>query len=347
MGKVPEISSEIRSAIVILHNEGKSERAIASQLKLSKTCVHNAITRYKETNNYRDRPRSGRPRATTSSEDHFIVVTSKRNRRLTASEIRAEVNKSRSKPVSLTTVKRRLRDANLFGRVAVRKPLLRPQNKRKRMQWVLDHEDWTEEDFGKVLWTDESKFEVFGSKRRVFVRRSAEEKMMPDCVVPTVKHGGGSVMVWGCFSSHGTGDLVRIHGIMKKEQYKTILEKNAVPSGLRLIGNGFIFQQDNDPKHSSKLCRGYLERKEANGVLKNMTWPPQSPDLNPIELLWEELDRKVRDACPSSQEDLWRILQDSWKSINKQTIDKLIARLPKLVKKVKHCKGGFFDEKSV
>ncbi|KAF9407389.1 hypothetical protein HW555_012578 [Spodoptera exigua] len=123
MGKVPEINSEIRFAIVVLHNEGKSERAIASQLKLSKTCVHNAIIRYKETNSNQDRPRSGRPRATTSSEDHFIVVTSKRNRRQTAPEIRAELNKSRSKPVSLTTVKRRLRDANLFGRVAARKPL--------------------------------------------------------------------------------------------------------------------------------------------------------------------------------------------------------------------------------
>lgn len=347
MGKVREISSETRSVIVVLHNEGKSEREIATQLKLSKTCVHNTIARYKKTGSNQDRPRSGRPRATTSSEDKFIVVTSKRNRRLTAPEIRAEVNKSRSEPVSLTTVKRRLRDANLFGRVAVRKPLLRPQNKRKRMQWAHTHRDWTEEDFKKVLWTDESKFEIFGSKRRIFVRRSAEEKMMPDCVVPTVKHGGGSIMVWGCFSSHGTGDLVRVEGIMKKEQYKRILQQNAVPSGLKLIGNGFYFQQDNDPKHSSKLCRGYLEHKETEGVLKNMVWPPQSPDLNPIELLWEELDRNVRIRCPSSQEDMWKALQESWNNISQETIDKLIARMPRLVRNVIKCKGGFFDEKSV
>jgi transposase len=347
MGKVREISSETRAVIVVLHNEGKSEREIASKLKLSKTCVHNAITRYKETGTNQDRPRSGRPRATTSSEDNFIVVTSKRNRRLTAPEICAEVNKTRSEPVSVTTVKRRLRDAKLFGRVAVRKPLLRPQNKRKRMQWALTHRDWSEEDFKKVLWTDESKFEIFGSKRRVFVRRSAEEKMMPDCVVPTVKHGGGSIMVWGCFSSHGTGDLVRVDGIMKKEQYKEILEQNAVPSGLRLIGDGFIFQQDNDPKHSSKLCRGFLEQKETEGVLKNMVWPPQSPDLNPIELLWEELDRNIHNCCPSSKEDMWKVLQESWNNISPETINKLIARMPRLVKKVIKCKGGFFDEKSV
>lgn len=347
MGKVREISTEMRSAIVVLHNEGKSERAIACQLKLSKTCVHQTIHRYRETGSHQDRPRSGRPRATTSSEDTFIVVTSKRNRRFTAPEIRAAVNQSRSEPVSLNTVKRRLRDANLFGRVAIRKPLLRPQNKKKRMEWALAHRDWTEEDFRKVLWTDESKFEIFGSKRRIYVRRSAEEKMMPACVVPTVKHGGGSVMVWGCFSSYGTGELVRINGIMKKEQYKQILQRNAIPSGFRLIGNGFVLQQDNDPKHSSKLCKKYLERKEAEGVLKNMVWPPQSPDLNPIELLWEELDRTVRHRCPSSQEDMWNALQESWSSISMETIQKLIARMPRLVKKVIKCKGGFFDEKSV
>ena len=66
----------------------------------------------------------------------------------------AEVNKCRSKPVSLTTVKRRLRDAKLLGRVAVQKPLLRPQNKIKLMQWALTHRDWTKNNFKKVLWTD-------------------------------------------------------------------------------------------------------------------------------------------------------------------------------------------------
>jgi transposase len=134
MGNKWEISSDTPSAIVVLHNEGKSERAIASQLKLSKTCVHTTITRYKETGSYEDRARSGTPIATTSSENNITVVTSKRNRCLTTPEIRAEVLKCRREPVSLTTVKRRLRDVKLFGRVAVRKPLLRPQNKKKRLQ---------------------------------------------------------------------------------------------------------------------------------------------------------------------------------------------------------------------
>ncbi|CAK1598920.1 unnamed protein product [Parnassius mnemosyne] len=121
MGKAREISSEGRSAVVTLRNEGKFEREIALQLKLSKTCVHGTITRYRDTGTFQDRPRSGRPRATTSSEDHFIP------------RIRVEVNKTRVKPLSVTSVKWRLRDAKLYGRIAVRKPLLRPQNSKKRM----------------------------------------------------------------------------------------------------------------------------------------------------------------------------------------------------------------------
>lgn len=90
--------------------------------------------------------------------------------------------------------------------------------------------------------------------------------MVPDSVVPIVKHGKGSVMVWGYFSGNGTGDLVQIEAIMKKEQYKLFLEQNAIPSEMNLVSNGFIVQQGSDTKHSSKLCIGYLEHKESEGT---------------------------------------------------------------------------------
>ena len=105
---------------------------------------------------------------------------------------------------------------------------------------------------------------------------------MPDCVVRTVKHGDGSIMVWACFSSHGTGDLVRVEGIMTKEQNKLILRQNAVPSGLRLIGNGFF----SNKIVITKLCRSYLERE---WVLKNIVWPPRCPDLNQLRFCGKSL----------------------------------------------------------
>ena len=68
--------------------------------------------------------------------------------------------------------------------------------------------------------------------------------MISTCVVPTVKHGGGGVMVWGCFAGDSVSDLFRIQG-----RLNSIRQRYAIPSGLRLVGLLFVFQQDNDPTH--------------------------------------------------------------------------------------------------
>ena len=95
------------------------------------------------------------------------------------------------------------------------------------------------------------------------------EHVNEQCIVPTMKHGGGSVMVWGCFGGERSGDLVRVNGIMKKEHYHSILSRHAIRSGLRVIGKKFEFQQDNDPKHASKLCQNYLQTKEKQKIFEN------------------------------------------------------------------------------
>ena len=89
--------------------------------------------------------------------------------------------------------------------------------------------------------------------RRVFVRRRVGEWMISACMVPTVKHGGGGVMVWGCFAGDTVNDLFRIQGTLNRHVYHSILQRYAISSGLRLVGLSFVFQQDND-QHTSRLC---------------------------------------------------------------------------------------------
>ncbi|GJQ82824.1 hypothetical protein Trydic_g13526 [Trypoxylus dichotomus] len=84
--------------------------------------------------------------------------------------------------------------------------------------------------------------------------------------------------------------------------------------GLRLLLPNFVFQQDNDPKHASKLCKDYLQLLETDGSIKVMAWSPQSPDLNPMELLREELNGEVQKAVPISEDDMWKRLQEAWPS---------------------------------
>lgn len=76
-----------------------------------------------------------------------------------------------------------------------------------------------------MLWTDESKYEVFGSKRRQFIHRRAGECFKLEYLVPTVKYGGGSVIMWGCFCGKKVRDLVKIDDIIDKNVYPTFSQE--------------------------------------------------------------------------------------------------------------------------
>jgi len=109
-----------------------------------------------------------------------------------------------------------------------------------------------------VLWTDKSNFPVYGHLKKC-----------THSVLCLLWCMGVYIMIFECFSVDGIGDRVRIDGILK-EEYRKILEINEIPSGLHLNGLGIILMQDNDPKHSSKLCQVYIMKKENCGDLRNM-----------------------------------------------------------------------------
>jgi transposase len=133
---------------------------------------------------------------------------------------------------------------------------------------------------------------------------------------------------------------------MLKQKYHQILIHHAIPSGLRLGGRGFVFQQDNDPKHTSALVKNYLNKKETDGTLCVIQdWPSQSPDINAIELVWEEMDREVQKRKPTNEAALLQVINEVWENIQPEVLQKLIDRLPRVMKAIIQAKGGYFDEK--
>ena len=117
----------------------------------------------------------------------------------------------------------------------------------------------------KVLWSDETKMELFGRNAKCDVWHITNTAQHPKNTIPTVKHGGGSIMLWRCFSSGGTGALVRIEGKMDGAKYRKIREKNLLPSARKKkLGWEFTFQHDNDPNHTAKATLEWIRNKNIN-----------------------------------------------------------------------------------
>lgn len=326
---------QIRERIIKFSEDGKSSREIASLLSIGKSIVNDIIVKYRAGYGLKDHPRSGRPRKTSKKVDRLIKRKSTADVKKTAAEIARELQDENLANVSRSSVTRKLHDVGLFGRIGIKKPLISKKNKKARLQFAKDHQNWTVEDWKRVAFSDESKFNLFGSDGRQHIRRPIGTRNDVRYQIPTVKHGGGSVMVWGVFSAQGVSPLVQINGNMNAAIYKDILENNLLTYAEETMPQDWIFQQDNDPKHISKLLKQWFSASN----MRVLSWPFQSPDLNPIEHLWEVLDRQVRKHTYSNKAALFKSLKEEWGKIPPACINRLIKSMPHRCAAVIAAKG--------
>lgn len=241
--------------------------------------------------------------------------------------------------VSYKSVKNYLNSMDIYAYSPIMKPLLTKNHVKNRFEASKRWIKMTEEAVQTIIFSDESKFNLFYSDGSIPVWRTPRTGLLPKNICPTVKFGGGSVMVWACFSYHGKGRLHFIDGIMDAASYCSILSDHLFASASQMNLNKFIFMQDNDPKHKSRLVKEFL----ADNEVELLEWPAQSPDMNPIENLWRIIKVKIAEKRPKNKNELKEEIVRAWAEIPDETCKKLALSFKKRAVELYRAKGNYIN----
>jgi len=333
--KSGEWSQETRMRIVAWREIGLSEYEIAKKLGMTRGTVHSILRKYSQTGTTKNLSRSGRPPKLNARDLRFLgrLVTRDAESRRTPVE---NITKKLDKDVSTRTVQRAMRKIGISCHPAALKPFVSKVNAKKRIDWCKEHLSWTIEDWSKVVWTDECSIEVQRSSKHTIVWRRSGERLKTDCLQPSFKSGRKTLMIWGCFQGNRLGPVTAIEkGKINSAKYCKILEDTFLPY-LKTLDKDSIFMQDNASIHCSKYTSKWQKK---NGV-KTMKWPPQSPDLNPIENIWNQLKIALDKKKLKNEKELEQAIHEEWEVLRRtNNCKRLIESMPGRMKLVIKSKG--------
>lgn len=335
---------------------GLTQSQIAQEIGCSQSTVQRVLGHYDYQTFVEKDTHPGRPRKTSEKDDDLIIITAKRNSRLPLGDITNIIGL----PISSKTVTRRLKEVGLVSRYAAKKPFLTSKHKKDRLEWAMKYKDWTVEDWLKVIFSDECMMRVGVPARRQRVIRRQGSALQEQHLTPTFKSQRVSIMIWGCFSGDRLGPCITLEqGGVDTDAYMEILYDGlfgmiedviGAPDNLsdssNIDADALLFMHDNAPCHSSQDIKDLLEEHH----ISVMKWPAQSPDLNPIENLWQELKdrfykkwrqlRQSPSASSASYEKYCDMIQECWRELSGDYIRSLIESMPKRCAEVIAAKGG-------
>lgn len=336
---MPVLSRDNAIRATVWLEDGMSQNDVALRLGVHQSTISRLQKKLRETGNVARRRGQGRKRVSSAADDRFLQLNSLRNRTLTAPELQNHLETVRGVRISERTVRRRLTEANLKARRPAMCPILNRRHRTTRLAFAREHVNWTIQDWEKVLFTDESRFSLKGADGRQRVWRRTGERYADCAITERDRFGGGSIMVWGGIALDGVTDLVVFDrpSVTAHSYIEDVLQDHVVPFAFG-IGPNFVLMQDNARAHVARVTREYLNEVH----ITVMDWPACSPDLNPIEHLWDELKRRLhaQRPRPASLNELRQFLQEEWRNLQQDVIRNLISSMPRRLQAVIQARGG-------
>ncbi|GFT57560.1 transposable element Tcb2 transposase [Trichonephila clavipes] len=269
-----------------------------------RNCSQHRFTTLETISNYRNNYpgfSSGRPRGTTPADDRYIVLQARRNRRQTEGDIARHTTQATGRPISRFTVARRLHGGGLFVRRPVRCVPLTPAHQRRRSLWCREHRNWRDNEWGRVLFTDESRFSLSSDSHRILhLERERGSRNHPSNIIERDRYGGRGVLVWESIMLGSRTDLhIFDAGSVNGTRYCNEILLPYVRLFRGAMGLQFLFMDGNAPCHHTVAAEQLLESRR----LAARTLPPVTI-------------RELRLA-----------LQDEWVAMPQQLIDTFILSM--------------------
>lgn len=336
------LSFEVVQLIFYNRQLGKSVPELSEMFSVTRRTVYNVLN-HAEKEGRLEPKRGGGPKPKISKRgERFLIRRLIENPQISTRTLAHELEEECNIVVSHETVRQAIMRNKYSSRVARKKPLLSAENVNRRLSFATMFVSQPTDYWNDVIFCDETKIMLYYNDGPSRVWRKALTSLEARNIIPTVKFGKLSVMVWGCISSRGVGELAFIDTTMDAQHYLSILKSHLINSANKFgfISNNkphFKFYQDNDPKHKAHMVRMWL----LYNCGKVMDAPAQSPDLNPIENLWVHLKKNVAKRQPKNRTALKTAIQEEWQKIpNNYNLEKLVHSMTKRLQCVIDANGG-------
>lgn len=321
-------------------NSGLSRRQIAGNFGVHHSIICRLVTRFQQTGSVDERPRSGRPKKTTAREDRYLAREARMNCFLTADKLRRRWLPAGGR-VCTRTVINRLHSNRLRARRPIKRPELTLRHRRNRMQWARIHRHWNLRSWRRIHWSDESRFLLRPIDGRMRVWREKNTRFHDQHVLGTKAFGSGGVTVWGCFSHDCKLALHVLDGTLNAQRYRdNILDTYISPhfENHRLADRP-VFQDDNARPHRARIIGEYLHAESIDTI----EWPAMSPDMSPIEHVWDFIGRKINEREPRCANliELRAALVEEWNRFPQWRLQRLVQGMRRRVETLYRKRGGY------